>query len=188
MNAYDFDGTIYNGDSGVEFIKFMFFKKPFFMAKHLVKASIGFIKYKLKKIEFKEMKENLFSFVSKIDSLEKYTAEFAEKNKDKIKKYYFTNRKEDDVVVSASLDFYLIPLCKVIGINTVICTKYDIKNGKIINANCKNAEKVKRLEEQFGKDVIIENAYGDSKGDYELLCRAKEGFWIKGEEVVQFKR
>ena len=60
MNAYDFDGTIYDGDSGAEFIKFMFFKKPIFMTGHLLKSSVGFIKYKMKKIEFKEMKENIF--------------------------------------------------------------------------------------------------------------------------------
>ena len=91
MNAYDFDGTIYNGDSGAEFVKFMFFKKPIFMTGHLLKSSIVFAKYKMKKIKFKEMKENLFSFVSKVDGLEKYTKEFAEKNKHKIKKYYHTN-------------------------------------------------------------------------------------------------
>lgn len=187
MNAYDFDGTIYNGDSGAEFVKFMFFKKPIFMTGHLLKSSIVFAKYKMKKIKFKEMKENLFSFVSKVDGLEKYTKEFAEKNKHKIKKYYHTNRKDDDVIISASLDFYLLPLCKEIGINTVICTEYDIKNGKIINENCKNEEKVKRFEAKYGKDAVIENAYGDSKGDYELLNRAEKGFMIKGEEVTVFK-
>ena len=53
MNAYDFDGTIYDGDSGAEFIKFMFFKKPFFMTGHLLKSSVGFVKYKMKKIQGK---------------------------------------------------------------------------------------------------------------------------------------
>lgn len=187
MNAYDFDGTIYNGDSGAEFVKFMFFKKPIFMTGHLIKSSVGFVKYKMKKIEFKEMKENIFSFVSKVDNLEKYTKEFAEKNKHKVKKYYHSNRREDDVIISASLDFYLIPLCKAIGINTVICTEYDVKNGKIINENCKNAEKVNRFEAKYGKDAVIENAYGDSKGDYELLNKAQKGFMIKGEEVTVFK-
>ena len=187
MNAYDFDGTIYKGDSGADFVKFMFLKKPIFMTAHLMKSSVKFFKYKAKKIEFKELKENIFSFVSKVDELEKYTEEFALKNKHKVKKYYYTNRKDDDVIISASLDFYLLPLCKQIGIDKVICTKYDITNGKIIDENCKNAEKVKRFEAQFGKDTIIENAYGDSSGDYELLNRAQNGFMIKGEEVTVFK-
>ena len=30
MNAYDFDGTIYNGDSGRDFVKFAFFKKVYY--------------------------------------------------------------------------------------------------------------------------------------------------------------
>ena len=33
MNVYDFDGTIYNGDSGVDFVKFMFRKKKMLVLK-----------------------------------------------------------------------------------------------------------------------------------------------------------
>lgn len=188
MNAYDFDGTIYNGDSGADFIKFMFCKKPLLVTKHLVKSSVVIAKYKLGKVELKKMKEDLFSFVNKIDELNKFTNEFAKKNKNKIKNYYFDTKKEDDLIISASLDFYLLPLCKEIGLNNVICTEYDIKNGKIINENCKGEEKVKRFEATYGSDAIIENAYGDTKGDIPMLKRAQNGFMIKGQKVTVFEK
>lgn len=186
MNAYDFDGTIYNGDSGADFVRFVFFKKPLYMTGHLIKSSVIFAKYKFGKLTFKEMKESLFSFIKCIDNLNEYVNEFAEKNKNKVKKYYEKNRQDDDVIVSASLDFYLLPLCKKIGINNVICTNYDIEDCKIINENCKGAEKVKRFETIYGAETIIENAYGDSRGDFELLKRAQNGFIIKGEDITAF--
>lgn len=187
MNAYDFDGTIYRGDSGVDFVKFAFTRKPLLVFCHLFKCVKPVVQYKLGKIDFKTAKSKVFSFVSKIEELEEMTAAFAKKNKHKIKKYYPENRKDDDLIISASLDFYLIPLCKEIGLNNVMCTKYDVKNGVIIGENCKGQEKVKRFEEVYGKDAVIENAYGDTKGDIPLLNRANKGFMIKKEEVTIYK-
>lgn len=186
MNAYDFDGTIYDGDSGVDFIKYIFFKKPFFMTWHMCKSSIHFAKYKLKKITFREMKEALFSFVSSIDNLDKYTKDFAKKHKNKLKEYYKETRREDDLIISASLDFYLLPLCKEIGIEKVMCTNYDIKNKKFLTENCKGEEKVKRFNLEYGENAVIEKAYGDSKADIPLLKRAVKGYLIRGQEVLEY--
>lgn len=186
MNTYDFDGTIYKGDSGADFIKFMCLKKPIFMIGHLIKSLNYVVKYKVKKINFKEMKEKLFSFVTSIDNLNEYTLEFAEKQKDNIKENYKKTRKNDDVIVSASLDFYLIPLCQSIGIKNVICTKYDIEKGKILGENCKGEEKVTRINLMYGENAIIDEAYGDTKGDIPMMRRAKKGYVIKKEKIIEY--
>lgn len=186
MNVYDFDGTIYKGDSGADFIKFMYLKKPIFMTGHLLKSLKYIAKYGMKKIKFKEMKENLFAFVKSIDDLEKYTLEFSESKQNNIKETYKKTRKDNDVIVSASLDFYLIPLCKSIGIDKVICTKYDVEKGKIIGENCKGEEKVKRINLEFGKNFEIDEAYGDTKGDIPMMKRARKGYVIKGEEIIEY--
>lgn len=174
MNVYDFDGTIYQGDSGEDFIKFAFSKKPLLMSKHLLKSLKYVLLYQMKKIEFQEMKEFLFSFVSAINNLEDFTLEFGKTHQKKLKKYYSKVRKDNDVIISASLDVYLLPLCKEIGLKNVICTKYDVERGKIIGKNCKLEEKVKRFEEVYGKEAKIESAYGDSKSDVPILKRAEK--------------
>ncbi len=186
MNVYDFDGTIYNGDSGVDFVKFMFRKKKMLVLKYLLMSLKYFIRYKTKKISFKEMKQNLFAFVKEIDDLKSFTEEFAEIHKNNIKNYYLSLRKDDDLIISASLDFYLIPLCNKMNINNIICTKYDVKDGKIVGENCKGIEKVKRFDELYGKDAMIENAYGDSKNDVPIIKRALKGYIIKGKEVIPY--
>lgn len=186
MNVYDFDGTIYNGDSGVDFVKFMFRKKKMLVLKYLLMSLKYFIRYKTKKISFKEMKQNLFAFVKEIDDLKSFTEEFAEIHKNNIKNYYLSLRKDDDLIISASLDFYLIPLCNKMNINNIICTKYDVKDGKIVGENCKGIGKVKRFDELYGKDAMIENAYGDSKNDVPIIKRALKGYIIKGNEVIPY--
>ncbi len=186
MNVYDFDGTIYNGDSGVDFVKFMFRKKKMLVLKYLLMSLKYFIRYKTKKISFKEMKQDLFAFVKEIDDLKSFTEEFAEIHKNNIKNYYLSLRKDDDLIISASLDFYLIPLCNKMNINNIICTKYDVKDGKIVGENCKGIEKVKRFDELYGKDAMIENAYGDSKNDVPIIKRALKGYIIKGNEVIPY--
>ena len=186
MNVYDFDGTIYNGDSGVDFVKFMFRKKKMLVLKYLVFSLKYTIRYKLKKISFKEMKQNLFAFVKEVDNLKSFTEEFAEIHKNNIKDYYLSLRRDDDLIISASLDFYLIPLCNKMNINNVLCTKYDVENGMIIGENCKGDEKVRRFNEAYGSNAVIENAYGDSKNDVPIIKRALEGYIIKGNEIVPF--
>lgn len=186
MNVYDFDGTIYNGDSGVDFVKFMFRKKKMLVLKYLVFSLKYIIRYKLKKISFKEMKQNLFAFVKEVDDLKSFTEEFAEIHKNNIKDYYLRLRRDDDLVISASLDFYLIPLCNKMNINNVLCTKYDVENGMIIGENCKGDEKVRRFNEAYGNNAVIENAYGDSKNDVPIIKRALEGYIIKGNKIVPF--
>lgn len=186
MNVYDFDGTIYNGDSGIDFVKFMLQKKKILVLRYLFSSLKYIIRYKRKKITFKDMKQNLFAFVREVDDLKKFTEEFAEVHKNNIKNYYLDLRKDDDLIISASLDFYLIPLCKKMHINNVVCTRYDIEKGKIIGENCKGTEKVKRFDETYGKDAIIEKAYGDSKNDVPIIKRALNGYIIKGNNVIPY--
>ena len=46
--------------------------------------------------------------------------------------------------------------------------------GSLDGANCRGAEKVRRLREAFGEDVRLEAAYGDTGGDHEMLAIAEE--------------
>ena len=87
MNMYDFDGTIYNGDSGVDFLKYSLKRKPFLVSKSIIKAYFKYLKYKRGKAEFKDVKEKIFSFVSDINNLDLFIKKFVNKHKSKIKKY-----------------------------------------------------------------------------------------------------
>ena len=84
------------------------------------------------------------------------------------------------VLVSASLDPYLVPFGSSIGANAVVCTELErdlrgVLTGRLAGPNCRGPEKVHRLETWLAAHGITDAvvwAYGDSAGDDALLDRA----------------
>jgi phosphatidylglycerophosphatase C len=91
------------------------------------------------------------------------------------------------VVVSASLDAYLIPWCRAHGIE-VICTQLEIKNGRhtgrYVGGDCDGAEKARRIRERIALDDYgTIYAYGDREEDREMLELADRQF-LCWEEIT----
>lgn len=186
MNAYDFDKTIYDKDCSVGFY-FYSWKKHFFLMIWYLFKTIGWaFLYLIKKIDFKALKEKMFSYVTKIKNLDKEVNDFWEKHKNGIKKFYLNNQKDDDVIISASFDFILKPIIKELGIKNLICTKYNLKTGKIIGNNCHDKEKVIEFKKQF-KNKTINEAYSDSMSDLPMLEYAKKAYVVKGDKLISLK-
>ena len=61
MNVYDFDGTIYDGDSSIDFYLFCIKRKPSILFRSIIKQLSGAILYAIKRIP-KEKKKILFVF------------------------------------------------------------------------------------------------------------------------------
>ena len=182
MNLYDFDNTIIKGDSSIKLIKYSFVRHPMMLTISSFKA----LKELIKGSNLGNIKSELFSFVKKIPDLENYINKFILKNKKYIKKFYLERQKDDDVVISASFDFIIIPFCHSIGIKNVIATKYDTKKGCIIGKNCKGEEKVKRFKEEY-KNAKVNEAYSDSLSDLPMFKLAKKAYLVKNEEITLHK-
>ncbi len=81
------------------------------------------------------------------------------------------------VLVSASLAVYLEPVGALLGIPTVIATELEVGpdgrlTGELAGPNVRAGEKVRRLDAWLGDGPVVVHAYGDSRGDDELLARA----------------
>ncbi len=90
------------------------------------------------------------------------------------------------VLVSASLRAYLEPLAGRLGVEHVLCTDVVADGGRYTHllkgANCRAAEKQVRLRALLathGMDRAEVWAYGDSRGDQEMLAAADHGVWTK---------
>ncbi len=87
------------------------------------------------------------------------------------------------VIISASFSEWITPWADKQGVEKVISSKMEIKNGKItgeILHNCYGEIKVDDLLKYYPK--VKENytiAYGDSKGDLPLLNFVDEGYFRK---------
>ena len=86
------------------------------------------------------------------------------------------------VLVSAAPEFYLQEWGKLHQFDAILATRLEVLpnrtiSGKINGFNCWGPEKVKRLNELLGGKNYQLYAYGDSRGDQELLQSADHSFY-----------
>ena len=187
MNIYDFDDTIFAGDSSVRFIKYSLKKHPFKVLWGIIKGLKECFKYLFKKSDIGLIKSEIFSFVKKIDNLDEYMEDYVIKHQKYIKKFYLEQKKDNDVVISASFLFIVKPFCDKLGIKTIIATLYDTKTGKIVGKNCKGQEKIVRFKEIF-KKYDVNEAYSDSLSDIPMFEIAKKPYLVKDEELIPYQK
>lgn len=186
MNVYDFDKTIYDGDSTVDFYCYCL-KKHFNIIKFVPIQLKGIILYKLKIISKTEMKEYFYSFFKEIKNIDKDLEEFWNIKKVKIKKWYLNQQKEDDVIISASPYFLLLPICKILEIHSLIASNVNKETGKYNGLNCRGQEKVKRFYEEY-ENGKIQKFYSDSYSDAPLAEIAEEAFLVKKNEIKKWTK
>lgn len=184
MNLYDFDDTIYDGDSCKDIVLFGLKKHPILTIKSLFRTFIYFIKYKSDKVPFEKVKESMLSFIFKIKNKEDFINSFVEEHIKKIKPWYKEKQTKNDIIVSASYEIWLNVFANKIGINYVIGTKTD-EYGNIIGKNCKREEKVKRLNKEFKNKTFL-NSYSDSSSDTPILKLAKNAFIVEGNKLILY--
>lgn len=187
MNIYDFDDTIFSGDSSVKFVGYSLVRHPFLVFWSFIKSIKEGIKYLFKKSDFGLIKSEIFSFVKHIKNLDEYMNDYVLKHQKDIKKFYLEQKKDNDVVISASFDFIVRPFCEVLGIKYIICTEFDVKKGKIIGKNCKGKEKIVRFKKIF-KNPKVDNAYSDSLSDIPMFEIAKQGYVVKGDKLIPYQK
>jgi len=185
MNVYDFDNTIYRGDSSVDFFFYCILNYPRCLKK-MPRIIMGILQYMFKMIDTREFKEVFFVFLNELSDIDEVLSDFWDKNEKKIKRWYYEKQEEEDLIISASPDFLLRPIVKRLGIKDVIATNMDKKTGKISGNNCKAQEKVARYKAQFG-EVPIGKFYSDSRSDIWLAQMAKQAFLVRGKIVKPWR-
>lgn len=190
--AFDFDGTITYGDTLFYFLLYThgFFRtlgKLFFQIPHFVSFLIGVTTRQ----KAKESVVKAFYAGMPIDMIREMGENFAKEALNKhvrpeaLKRLQWHLRKGHRcVLISASLDVYLIPWAKLVGIHDVISSKLEtnsegIITGNLSGLNCWGPEKTEKLFALLGPKKYRLYAYGDSKGDKELLASADYPFYRK---------
>ena len=186
MNIYDFDKTIYDGDSTTNFYKFCLRKRPWIalgLLRALVPLASFYIFGKGTKTAFKE--QIYRGFLPKIkDKREEYLAEFWEKNYSKIKQFYLDTQKEDDIIISASPLFVVKPCIDKLGIKYLYASNVDPETGIYEGINCHGEEKVRRFEEAGFKKEDADEFFSDSLSDTPLAEISKKAYIVIGERLV----
>lgn len=187
---FDFDGTITNRDI---FWDYLFYRlKTGLSPKKLIYSFPFFALYLIKVLNNEKAKQLIFSQLFKGESVEFF--------KSTVQKYYKTdfkirlkkdaltqilwhkNSMHQVYIVSANFDLIVKQFAEEQSIG-LISTQLDIEDntitGKFASPNCYGIEKVNRIKKAIPNLKLFTKiyAYGDSKGDREMLALATDPYF-----------
>ena len=189
--AFDFDGTLTTKDTLLEFIRFA--KGSGQMFRGFLLFSPLLLLMKLHLYPNWKAKQQVFSYFFKgmnIDDFNALCTHFAEQNKHLLRpagiekvRQAIEEEQATVLIISASIDNWVRPFFdeidkKIQVLGTQIGTEGGRLTGQFTTKNCYGQEKVNRLTVLYphreAYDLI---AFGDSRGDKELLDFADKGFY-----------
>ncbi|SLM64189.1 MULTISPECIES: HAD family hydrolase [Dickeya] len=189
LAVFDFDGTLTKRDSFVPFLCFAFGKRVF--ARRLVRLVIPTLKFIGRRMTRDELKAALIhTFLTGIEArwVESKAVDFCEQYWTRLMRpsgligvASQVNAGAIVTICSASPAIVLKPFAEKLGIG-LIGTNLEVKDGvltgRISGYNCRCAQKVSRLEAEYGPlSAYHLRAWGDTRGDYEMLAAAQEPYW-----------
>lgn len=177
MNSYDFDKTVFYPDSSFCFVRYCLVHHPLAVISSAPKILYIFIKRLFKKADTKALKESSFGFLKKIEDVDGEVRRFWEKNSGRMQSWYLKQKRDDDIIISASPEFLLKPMTDKLNVR-LIGTRMDKKTGKIIGSNCHDYEKVVRLRDTC-PEAEIDEFYSDSLSDSPMAEIAEKAFLVK---------
>jgi len=184
MNVYDFDKTIYAGDSTLDFYMYCLKKYPkivFYLPPQLW-AALLYVMGVYSKVRFKE---TFYSFLYSLNDIDGVIDGFWASHEHKIQEWYKKQRHGSDVVISASPEFLLKPICEKLGIKILIASKVHKATGRYDGENCYGQNKVERLNCEI-KEFVIDEFYSDSLSDAPLANLAKQSYHVDGETIISW--
>lgn len=174
MDVYDFDGTLYRGDSTADFLKWCVRRYPK-VASTLPRTGIAALQclalHSLDKTQFKRV---LYRFLHYVPSVDHEVERFWEAQEDRIGGP--CNPQPGDLVISASPEFLLRDVCARRGLR-LIASPVDPLTGEVRGPNCHGYEKVRRFHEEF-PHVGVDRFYSDSRNDDPMAALAREAYLV----------
>ncbi|MBQ9894046.1 MAG: haloacid dehalogenase-like hydrolase [Ruminococcus sp.] len=184
MNVFDFDNTIYRGESAVDLAVFMI-KSNKKVILWMPKIFWSLLKYKLCLVSREKMQDSVNDFMSKIlrdkNEVRSLTRDFWKKNIRKLDRSIIKRIGRDDVIITAGPDFMLDAVKKHLGTENVICSQTDLDRKCVIYLNF-GENKLKKFKEKYG-DTAIECFYTDSFNDKALMSISKKVFIVKKGKI-----
>ena len=184
LYVFDFDGTLTKKDSLLAFI--IFVRGWGMLLRSFLRYSPLLILMKMGLYDNGKVKEKVFAACFKgmpLKIFDDYCSRFAQEHRSLLREQavtYINNvREEECVIISASVDNWVQPFfpeLKILG--TQIEVTAGILTGRFTTPNCYGAEKVRRLLSAYPhRTEYYLLAFGDSRGDKELLDFADEAYY-----------
>ena len=180
MKVFDFDNTIYRGESSVDF--------SFYMIRHnkriiryvptILFSLMGYKLCLLSKAKLESIINGFFEGVlDGVSTPDDFVAPFWESHADKLNERILSLVGPEDVILSASPTFLIRGIRDRMNTDRIVGTEVDFEQKKIIWFNFGD-NKVKRYRELYG-DRRIDAFYTDSYNDKDMMDVAREVYIVK---------
>ncbi len=184
MTVYDFDNTVYDGESTFDFFMFCLARHPS-LVRYLFALIRGLYRYKRCKVSREELlriaEKNMFGMLRSCPDYATLAEKFWDKNMKKIKPFYLAQKQKDDVILSASFGFLLRPCIRRLGVENLVCSEADLENCEILQL-CFRENKPKIFDQAF-PEAVIDAFYTDSENDMPFIKRAAKSYFVRGNTV-----
>ncbi len=197
---FDFDGTLTKIDSLLMFLwhqvkLWTFVRRSLSLASILLRYILGLIdndtaKERLFVILFAQTSKSEFAAIAYSFSNSVLPTILSVEPMERLK--WHREQGHRCILVSASIEDYLVPWAEAEGFSKVLATRLEVDaqgflTGRFLGKNCYGTEKVRRIEEYLGAlDQFEIYAYGDSRGDKEMLAIADHPFYRSVRQPTDF--
>ena len=191
--VFDFDGTIYDGESLFDLYLYSARHDPK-VFRYIAPVLRYAVKYKLGRATLEQMEYGVgkmtegylteLSRSKRVASVEQLVDDFWDRYYARIKPWY--QPESDDVILTASFDLTVGEACRRLGVRNLVASEVDVGTMKVTYLNF-STNKAKRFRELYGPDVVIDEFYTDSKFDQPMIDMARHAFMVKGNTITQVK-
>lgn len=184
-NIYDFDKTIFDGDSTARFCLYVLGRNPRIWPR-FIPVGFHFLAMALKLEEKTQAKQALYrALLCPLRNVDEWVDSFWQKNFCRIKGWYVRQKRDDDLIISASPEFLLQPVCQKLGVQ-LMASRVDKKTGMYQGLNCHGQEKVRRYREKYPPEEF--EFYSDSLSDAPMARIAQKAWLVKGDCLSPWPR
>lgn len=188
VNVYDFDNTIYRGESSIDFFRFCLRKKPS-LARYLPAVFWQLLRYKCGIIPAEciiEWGERLLRcFLTEIRDVDALVCEFWDRNEHKIKADFRAMLHSDDLILSGCAEILLAEICRRLGVQNFLGTRVDLDACRV-EFLCYHENKVKAFREHY-PTATIQRFYSDSIHDLPMMRLADSAYLVRGNRVIPWE-
>ncbi len=186
MRVLDFDNTIYDGESVLDFYLFALRRNPA-TVKYIFIVLKYALSYKLGRMSLEQLESGCAKYarryIASFTEHEKLVKDFWETHIKKIKSWY--SPQKDDVIITASFNVIMEEACKRLGISNCICSVINTDTFEVeyLNFNKNKSGAFRRL---FG-DAEIDAFYTDNMSDLPMIELSKTAYLVRGNRMKQIK-
>lgn len=193
MRVFDFDGTIYDGESLFDLYLYSARHDPK-VFRYIAPVLRYAVKYKLGRATLEQMEYGVgkmtegylteLSRSKRVASVEQLVDDFWDRYYARIKPWY--QPESDDVILTASFGLTVGEVCRRLGVRNLVASEVDVETMKVTYLNF-NTNKARRFRELYGPDAVIDEFYTDSKFDQPMIDMARHAFMVKGDTITRVK-